>query len=339
VPRASLSLFAAILALVSLSACTVRPAGPRGERRRAPPDVVAAYEESGPVPQARLSLRAARSDVETWDVVLPARYAADAPTAARRAIVMRWWRPASAGEPRPAIVLSPILGSDTALVADFALAFSRRGWHALLVERDDIATGGDRAVADVESRIHAAVAHQVQALDWLLTHDDVDPRRVGSFGISAGGIQNAMVAGVDPRYAAHVIALAGGPLADVLVESREHKLEKLTRDGMRREGTDREGFRTRLREAIRTDPVALARYVDPDRVLLVLARNDRSVPSRYGERLREALGEPETVEVPFGHYGSMLSLPLVHAKTMAFLEARFREDRGDARGTAVGANP
>lgn len=318
-------LFGALLGgpVLALAACVrTRPGGPPQPGRHPPPDVVARYARPGPVPVATTTVVARRPRLETLDVTLPARFPPGAPPEARAAISMRWWRPVPADAPRPAVVMSPILGGEALLVSDLALDLALDGYHVLLVRRHDLTVDPRRPVTQVEDRLAADVSGQVQALDWLLTHADVDPARLGSFGISAGGIQNAMVAGADPRYRAHVLALAGGPLADVIMTSEEAPLRRLVREGRARTGLDIEALREELRRVVVTDPVALAAFVPPERVLLVVADHDRSVPTWTGERLREALGNPETVVLPWGHYGSIVALPLVRARMRAFLVAR-----------------
>ncbi|MFO0933794.1 MAG: prolyl oligopeptidase family serine peptidase [Planctomycetota bacterium] len=312
-----------LLATLAGAACArTRPAAGPQPDRAPPPDVVARYARPGPVPAARVEIVARRPRLETCDVTLPARHGPDAPPEARAPISMRWWRPVPAKAPRPAIVMSPILGGEALLVSDLALDLASEGYHVLVVRRGELRVDPERGVAQVEDRLAADVSGQVQALDWLLTHADVDPTRVGSFGISAGGIQVAMVAGADPRYRAHVIALAGGPLPDVLTTSSEKQLRRLVAEGRERTGLSTEALREEMRRAVRTDPVALARYVPPERVLLVLADHDTSVPTWTGERLREALGDPETIVLPWGHYGSILALPAVRARMRAFLDER-----------------
>ena len=44
----------------------------------------------------------------------------------------------------------------------------------------------------------------MRLVDWLETRDDVDPKRIGLFGISKGGIETYLTAAVDPRIAAAV---------------------------------------------------------------------------------------------------------------------------------------
>ncbi len=298
------------------------------------PAVASDYLPVGPAPEATTRLVKDGDVWQTWDVSLPPRvpaaFAASAsplPDAAKP-IHMTWFRPNPSREPRtrrPAVVISPILGSDTQFVADFAAAFARRGWHGLVVRRPKVDYDPTLPVEQVEERSALVVSRQVQALDWLLATGEADPARIGSFGISAGGITNAMVAGVDRRYTAHVIALAGGPLCDVLVDSDEGSLRRLVAKGAKA-GATKDDMREQLRRAVRTDPVLLAPGVDPKMVLLFLARYDTTVPTRTGLALREALGDPATVWIPFGHRTSILALPFIFRDTLAFLASRFGED-------------
>lgn len=295
------------------------------------PPVATHYAPVGPVPEATLTMERDGDRYRTYSVSFPARLPtslagrADPIPDADKPIRMTWFRPRQRPGPvsrRPAVVVSPILGSGTAFVSDFAAAFARRGWHALIVRRPSLEYDPALPFSQVEDRLALTVSRQVQALDWLLATGEVDPARVGSFGISAGGITNAMVAGADRRYAAHVIALAGGPLSDVFVDSDEKGLVRLARKATE-QGLSREDLRARLRETIRTDPVLLAAGVDPEKVLLFLARFDTTVPIRGGMALREALGGPQTVWLPLGHRSSALALPWVLSETTRFLSDRF----------------
>ena len=295
------------------------------------PAVDPAYVVPGPVPEAALELKSVEKGFETWRVTLPARAKPGDLELALEPIKMTWVRPvggvprAPAGprERRPAVVVSPILGSATAFVSGFAEDFARQGWHALIVKRQKLDYDPTRPLTQVEDRLRIAVERQVQALDWLLTRDDVDPARVGSFGISAGGIQNAMVAGVDSRYVAHVLGLAGGPLPDVFHRTEEEGLRRLVKKAEAAEGVAEDELTERLRGIVHTDPVLLAPRVPPEKVLLVLSRFDKTVPADCGERLWRALNRPEVVRLPLGHYTAVVALPFVEAKTISFLRSRF----------------
>ena len=325
-PVPALALFLAALA----AGCTHHPAR-RAAAGAIPasvgaPAVDPAYVVPGPVPKATLELKSVEKGLETWRVTLPPRARAGDPELALEPIRMTWMRPIGGPrERRPAVVVSPILGSATAFVSGFAEDFAREGWHALIVKRQKLDYDPARPLSQVEDRLRIAVERQVQALDWLLTRDDVDPARIGSFGISAGGIQNAMVAGVDSRYVAHVLGLAGGPLVDVFRRTEEEGLRHLVKKAKEAEGVSDDELGERLREVVRTDPVLLAPRVPPEKVLFVLSRFDKTVPTECGERLWRALGRPEVVRLPLGHYTAVVALPFVETKTISFLRSRFEK--------------
>ena len=48
----------------------------------------------------------------------------------------------------------------------------------------------------------------MRLIDYLETRDDIDPKRIGLFGISKGGIETYLAAAVDPRIAAAVPCIA-----------------------------------------------------------------------------------------------------------------------------------
>jgi hypothetical protein len=84
-------------------------------------------------------------------------------------------------------------------------------------------------------------------------------------------------------------------------------------------------FYQALQAVIRTDPVKLAPYVDRDRVLMLIARFDRSVPTPYQLKLWRALGKPRADFVPLGHYTSILALPAHRQNLMSFFEEHFAQ--------------
>jgi hypothetical protein len=317
------------LALVAASSvvggCTSRPAivaERRAVASAAAPDPY--YDVPGTVPEARVEAKDDRRGHRTWKVELPFRAPDGAAEAAKKPIRFTWYEPRDgAAGPRPLVLLSPILGSDTDFVEGFAESFAGRGWHAAIVRRPKLAYDRARPLTQVEDGMRVAVMRQRQVLEWFLARDDVDPARLATFGISAGGILNSIVAATDPRYVAHVVCLAGGPLCDVLCDTAEDGLVELVDEASKAEGLSREALREELRRVVRTDPVALGPRVDPSKVLLFLARFDETVPTRCGRRLWRAMGKPEMVMVPLGHYTSVLLLPWVRGRAVDFLAERF----------------
>ncbi|MFM8978857.1 MAG: alpha/beta hydrolase family protein, partial [Planctomycetia bacterium] len=238
-------------------------------------------------------------------------------------IAVRLWLPRGPWPgPRPLVLMSPILANNELVVADLASACARRGWMAAVVQRKDLAFDPDVALERAEDELRLLVLRSRQALDTLLLRPDVDPSRLATCGVSAGAIVSALVAGADPRLTAHAWLLAGGPLADVMTDTSEGRFQRWGAALRARHGWDREEVRRRLQASLAPDPVALARHVPAESVLLVLARGDRSVPTRQGLALWEALGRPRLTLLPGGHYLALAALPWLVPQVTGFLAQR-----------------
>jgi pimeloyl-ACP methyl ester carboxylesterase len=153
----------------------------------------------------------------------------------------------------------------------------------------------------------------------------VDPDRRATFGVSAGAVVSAVLAGSGPPFRANLIFLGGGPLADLVTESEERRILEMGRKVERATGLSREEVRERLRVAFRSDPILLAPRVPTESVLMVIARRDRCVPAHLQRRLWDALGRPRMVQTPLGHYTTFALLPWLEALAAGFLRERFAE--------------
>jgi len=309
--------------------CTHVPAaaGPRPAVPDARPPTHGYYDAPGEVPQPLSRAIIHRgSGYRVERVLLPARLSGtlDAIPLAEDPIELLHYHPEPSSEtPRPLLLMSPILGNSVLLVGSFARGFAQRGYHAVIVQRKELAFDPRASLRQAEDEVRLVVMRSRQALDFLVRRQDVDATRLGTFGVSAGGIVSSMVAGADPRLKAHVWMLAGGPLTDVMVDTVEDRFRGYVREALHTSPRSRDQLRREVRARIRTDPLLLAPHVDRERVMLVLARFDRSVPYRYGLALWRALGRPERIVCPFGHYSSLVLLPWLRRKTFEYFERHF----------------
>lgn len=320
----------AALAALLAPACTRTPASaaPRPAPGRDPPPEDY-YEAGGSVP-APLERAAAETPALAGfeRVLLPPRVPQELRSVPRSGAPIEVLHlPPQGGvrAARPLVLMSPALGNTTLLVRGFARAFAENGWHAVIVQRKELAFHPEVSVARAEDEVRLIVMRSRQALDWLLCQETVDARRIGTFGVSAGAIVSSMLAGADARTSAHVWLLAGGPLSHVMAHTVEGEYREYAREAIRTSGRTLGEIRETLRARLQTDPVRLAARVRPDRVLLVLARFDRSVPYRYGLALWRALGRPERLLVPLGHYTTFLLLPWLQRTAVAYFQRHFGE--------------
>lgn len=232
-------------------------------------------------------------------------------------VEFEWFESAVPGR-RPAIVFSPILGGDYPLERGFCRFFAARGYHVALVHRKTLKIKPEESIDSLEQRMRQAVLRVRQVVDWMAAHERVDAARLGSFGISMGGITSVIVAAVEPRLQAHVVAMAGGSIPDVLMSSKDSLLTKPLARYLRENRMDRREFERRLRAALRTDPLLLAPYVDRERALLFVTLLDRTIGRKNALRLRGALGRPKTIFLPLGHYTALVAVPVVKRESLRF---------------------
>jgi hypothetical protein len=242
-------------------------------------------------------------------------------------VAFEYWRSKSAGDaPAPLVIVTPILGGGKELARNNCRDFARAGLHVVLAWRGTKVLHRDWPVELVEVFLRRAVAARGALIDWGLTRAEVDSTRVAAFGISMGGILTSVFVGADARLHSVVIALAGGDLGGIIEVSTEGRLVRFRE----RKATDMDctvaDVASALRESLISDPLAMARYVDPRKVFLLTTRFDPIVPLGNQERLWEALGQPRRYDIPTGHYTGILYLPYITARIVDWFEQRLQPE-------------
>jgi hypothetical protein len=285
-----------------------------------PPETRAyyAYPKQTPTPEP-MELAEERRSYRRWSVRFPLIAEGFEPT--EPTVELEWLESKQPGR-RPAILLSPILGGDYPLERGIARFFARHGFHVALVHRKTLKVSPEHDAGHLERLLRQAIVRNEQVVDWMAAHERVDPERLGSFGISMGGMANVITAAVDPRLKAHVIVLAGGSLADILRDSRDKLLTKPRAKYLARHQLTVEQMHALLTESLKTDPLRLAPYLDASRALWFVALSDRTIGRANALRLWRAAGRPEVVFMPTGHYTSYLLLPYLKYKSLQFLKRR-----------------
>jgi len=227
---------------------------------------------------------------------------------------------------KPLILVSPILGGN--MIVDWVSVYlASHGMDAAIVHRRKPRYDTSKDMNQVEGYIRKSVIRTRQALDWLIAQPGSDPDKVGSFGISYGGIVNTITAAVEPRIKCHIIAMAGGPMADLIVDSEEKAIKKYVRTAAEQAGYTPETLRGALKEGIKSDTLTMASYVKTGDVLFVIAYFDRVVGRKYSLNLWRALGRPEVIWTPLGHYSTILTLPYLRYKALKFYRRHFYPKR------------
>ena len=285
------------------------------------------YDAGGTVPRALSDTLVRTGPQATYRrIELPPRVPATLAATPRSGdpIELLWIEPRpSSSVPRPLILISPILSNKLTLMNEFATGFVRQGYSAAILPRKELAFDPQRSLVEAEAESRLVIMRARQALDWLLQQPQVDPQRIGFFGVSAGGIVGASLLGADPRIRAGVLVFAGAPMADVFVGTSEDRIRSSIERTERERGWSKAQIRQMLLQNLRTDPIVLAPRVRRESVLLFLATKDDSVPSATQVRLWNALGRPEAHHLSVGHYtGVGLFLPFIAHESQRFLAGR-----------------
>lgn len=223
--------------------------------------------------------------------------------------------------PTPVVVLLPIFNGQLIITRYFARYFANQGWRALVVMRDRDPL---EQLDAPEDAIRANLEDYRRVLDWVEQQHEIDPTRIGVFGISFGAMDAVMLTALDRRVDALVAAMAGGDLAHLMLSTNYRRITRTVERLVDDDGMSREGLLEMMEQRIVTDPLALAPYVDAQRVLLVLTRSDAIVPIESQEALRETMGDPETLYLPTGHRSSVVYFPLLRSSAFEFFERQFR---------------
>ena len=234
----------------------------------------------------------------------------------------------------PAILIMPILGGSSYDIEEhFAKHFAGKGYSSVIVHRDKLSKMKKdlNQVYQLNEMLEQTVIDHKKVIDWIELQKDLDLERIGAFGISMGGIKGALLMPMEPRIKAGVLGLAGGDMPYILMNSKEKGIVEIRDKLLSGWNLSREDLEGILRKEITCDPLAFAKYLNPDNVLMVLAANDDIVPYSKGQELRKAMGNPRTIVLPTGHYTAILYVPHIKGAAFDFFEEKFKEKSSKGR--------
>jgi dienelactone hydrolase len=238
----------------------------------------------------------------------------------------RYWLPGEDARPAPFVMVLPFLSGAERITDLVCRALARRGIAAGSVERRWRLFKEKETVDELEAKFVDAVRAQRAFLAWVAEREGIDGERIGCLGISIGGMLATLFAAVEPRLDCAVICLAGGDFGELVVSADEVQLERWVRERLTADGISAAELQERIRREFEVDPLRLAPAVDPCRVLFVTARWDGVIPRPSREALWHALGQPERIDVPLGHYTTFLALNWILGRASRFATSRFAED-------------
>jgi dienelactone hydrolase len=183
----------------------------------------------------------------------------------------------------PGVVYAHGGGGSADTFLDEAIELAGTGAVAILPRTVFDSTGD--AAADL-GFVEAAVALERIALDLLAQRADVDPERLGVVGHSWGATQAAILAGIEPRLAAVVVAATGPRYAEFAWSLHD------------RPAAERAAY---LGVVGRADPVRHLAVEGRRTVLMQFGRLDRIPTADVQELWHVAAGDKELAEFECGH--------------------------------------
>lgn len=232
----------------------------------------------------------------------------------------------------PLVMVIPTLDGITVLEPSIAVQLCDSDIAAIIADVNNPIQPPELPSWGVEDKNNRSA---ILSLRTILDYAETDPRferdQIGMMGLSLGGITTAMMAGVEPdRLRAVVITVGGGNLPYVMAESDNSKVTELRRRRMSYLGLrDVSEYEERLHESIRFDPMYFASRANRDRVLMVMAERDSTVPFSVQRDLFSALKKPDYMLFSGGHIGSLVSLTYLYLDTVIdFFKARFEGKMG-----------
>jgi dienelactone hydrolase len=224
----------------------------------------------------------------------------------------------------PVVMLLPVFNASSKIPRFFARYFANQGWAAVVVTR-----GRDPldALASPESAMQGNLQDYHRVLDWIELQPELDSTRIGVLGVSLGAMDAVMLTALDRRVNSLVVAMAGGDLSYLLANTNYRRVVRTIDDMAADLGTSRAAVVAKLDAAIKLDPLAVAPYIDAERVFMVLTRTDAIIPFEAQEQLRETMGSPEAMYLLTGHRTSVVYFPKVRTAAFEFFARRFALER------------
>jgi hypothetical protein len=220
----------------------------------------------------------------------------------------------------PVVLLLPVFNEQLMIPRFFARYFANQGWAAVVAVRgrDPLAT-----LVAPTATVRGNLQDYRRLLDWIENEPELDASRIGLFGVSLGAMDAVMLMALDSRVNSLVIAMAGGDLSYLLTNTNYRRVVRTIDDMAASQGTSRAELGAKLDAEINLDPLALAPYIDTQRVLMVISRTDAIIPFEAQQQLRTGLGSPETLYLATGHRTSVVFFPKVRSAAFEFFARHF----------------
>jgi len=264
--------------------------------------------------------------VVRYEISFPS--AVTSPYAINNTVTSKVYLPTERVGPVPCVILLHFWGAtDSNVEIAMAEQLARRGIASVIMplpyhlsRTPEGTRSGELTIVPDANKLRETMIQSVRdvrrTVDWIQSKSEFRSDAIGITGTSLGAIVTSMVFAVEPRIRTASFMLGGVDLAHILWNSSR---VVALREVLRREGYTEDRLRRELAEI---EPL---NYLKPDdrKSYVIKAKFDTVIPPASADRLINALGTPEVLQIDTGHYGGALVQSRLIRSVVRFFDANF----------------
>lgn len=218
--------------------------------------------------------------------------------------------PRSGQAPFPVVIIIPTIEGITPLEPSLAKSHCKEGVAAVIADVNDTRMPNDMPAWGIEDANDIRAIHRLRAIvDFLQSDSRIDGSKIGTVGLSLGGITASVFAAVEPRLQSVVITVGGGNLPAILTESDARHVRRLRDARLASTGiSSLADYEEQLHKTIALDPIYVGQFIGDQRAMMIIADNDTKVPSKHQWALYDTIGKPQTLQYSGSHIWTLIDI-------------------------------
>lgn len=226
------------------------------------------------------------------------------------------------------VVITPTIEGATPLEYLLKDYLQNRGFHVLIPRALPLVfTYDSTTVAQFERASVRARVGTTRIINFLGKTEHFDGKSIGLLGASLGGIRSSILFGLDSRFKAMFVAVAGADFPSIYANSQNSILRPIRAGHMRYLGMyDEAKYENYLRGKLELDPYMVVRSKYLQNVAMVIAEDDKIVPTYNQWQLWSAIKaqgiHPKTFISDSGHIQGALHLLRYRADIVEWFKVR-----------------
>lgn len=228
----------------------------------------------------------------------------------------------------PAVILVPTIRGRTIVETSIAYRFCQNHIVTAIADVNDLGAPAVLPDWQMHDRDNRAVVIDLRNLiDLLEHHNQVNPLKIGAYGLSLGAYSVALLASVDSRLSMVALVAGAGNMPAILSYSAQSipvRLRTLRMTALN--DSSLIDYENNLRANVLLDPIYLTKNPDTKKYFMLMDLTDLDVPTANQYELWEALGRPDHLDVRLTHPETIVSAATIHFdEILKNIVSRFEE--------------